>query len=132
MDPEDFRRHGHSLVDWIADYLEHAERYPVLSRVKPGDITAALPTAAPEDGEPFEAIMADFERVLVPGLTHWNHPGFLAYFAISASAPGVLAEFLTAALNQQAMLQNRSDLVDALYAPVASPRVISVTSGVRS
>src|SRR5205823_13879691 len=76
MNPDDFRRHGHSLVDWIADYLEHAERYPVLARVKPGEITTALPSSAPEDGEPFETIMADFERVLVPGLTHWNHPGF--------------------------------------------------------
>ena len=108
MKPSDFRRHGHSLVDWIADYLEHAERYPVLSRVKPGEITTALPSSAPEDGEPFETIMADFERVLVPGLTHWNHPGFLAYFASSGSAPGVLADFLSAAINQQAMLWSTS------------------------
>ena len=108
MEPPDFRRHGHALVDWIADYLEHAERYPVLSRVKPGEITAALPSSAPEDGEPFETVMADFERVLVPGLTHWNSPGFLAYFASSGSAPGVLAEFLSAAINQQAMLWSTS------------------------
>ncbi len=108
MDPADFRRHGHELVEWIADYVEHVERYPVLSRVKPGDIAAALPASAPEDGEPFDAIMADFERVLVPGLTHWNHPGFLAYFAITASPPGILAEFLSAALNQQAMLWRTS------------------------
>jgi aromatic-L-amino-acid/L-tryptophan decarboxylase len=116
MDPEDFRRHGHALVDWIAEYLEHAERFPVLSRVKPGDITAALPASAPEDGEPFEAIMADFERVLVPGLTHWNHPGFLAYFASTGSAPGVLAEFLSAALNQQAMLWRTSPAATELEA----------------
>ncbi len=108
MDTADFRRHGHELVDWIADYVEHVERYPVLSRVKPGDIRAALPAHAPEAGESFEAIMADFERVLVPGLTHWNHPGFFAYFAITASAPGILAEFLAAALNQQAMLWRTS------------------------
>src|ERR1700730_8641821 len=108
MDPADFRRHGHEMVDWIADYLEHSDRYPVLSRIKPGDIVAALPDHAPEDGEPFETIMADFERVLVPGLTHWNHPGFLAYFAITGSAPGVLADFLSAALNQQAMLWRTS------------------------
>src|SRR6266513_4574595 len=108
MDPADFRRHGHELVEWIADYLEHAERYPVLSRVEPGDIAAALPGSAPEEGESFDAIMADFERVLVPGLTHWNHPGFFAYFAITGSAPGVLAEFLSAALNQQAMLWRTS------------------------
>src|SRR6478736_3007445 len=108
MDPATFRRHGYELVDWIARYFERPDRYPVLARVKPGEITNALPAQAPEDPETFEAIMADFERLLVPGLTHWNHPGFFAYFAISASEPGVLAEFLSAALNQQAMLWKRS------------------------
>ena len=108
MDAAAFRAHGHELVDWIAEYLEHSERYPVLARVKPGEITASLPSQAPEDPEPFEAVMADFERVLVPGLTHWNHPGFFAYFAITASAPGVLADFLASALNQQAMLWRTS------------------------
>jgi aromatic-L-amino-acid decarboxylase len=108
VDPSAFRRHGHELVDWIAEYLEHPEKYPVLSRVKPGEIAAALPASAPEDPEPFGAIMADFERVLVPGLTHWNHPSFFAYFASTGSAPGVLADFLSAALNQQAMLWRTS------------------------
>jgi aromatic-L-amino-acid decarboxylase len=108
VDPAEFRRRGHDLVDWIAEYLEHPERFPVLARVKPGDITAQLPARAPEEPESFSVIMADFERVLVPGLTHWNHPGFLAYFAISASPPGILAEFLSAALNQQAMLWRTS------------------------
>ena len=108
MDPAEFRRHGHALVDWIAEYLSGSERYPVLPRVSPGDVRNALPSSAPERGESFDAIFADFERVLVPALTHWNHPGFLAYFASSASAPGVLAEFLAAALNQQAMLWRTS------------------------
>jgi aromatic-L-amino-acid decarboxylase len=108
MDPSEFRRHGHALVEWIADYLENAERYPVLPRVSPGDVVSALPRHAPEQGETFEAIFADFERVLMPALTHWNHPGFFGYFAITASAPGVLAEFLAAALNQQAMLWRTS------------------------
>lgn len=108
MTPADFRRHGHALVDWIAEYLDHPERYPVLARVTPGDVRAALPARAPESGESFEAIFADFERVLVPALTHWNHPGFLAYFASSASHPGVLAEILASALNQQAMLWRTS------------------------
>jgi aromatic-L-amino-acid decarboxylase len=108
VNSDEFRKSGHALVDWIADYLEHSDRYPVLSRVAPRDIVNALPSDAPEDPEPFEAIMRDFERVLVPGLTHWNHPGFMAYFAITGSAPGVLADFLSAALNQQAMLWRTS------------------------
>jgi aromatic-L-amino-acid/L-tryptophan decarboxylase len=104
----DFRDHARLLSDWIAAYLDDPSRYPVLSRVRPGEIRAALPPSAPEHGEPFEQVFADFERILVPGLTHWNHPGFFAYFAISASEPGVLAEFLSAALNQQAMLWRTS------------------------
>jgi len=108
MDAEAFRRHAARLTDWIADYLSGSERYPVLSRVAPGDIRGSLPAAAPERGEPFDAILDDFERLIVPGLTHWNHPGFFAYFSITASAPGVLAEFLSAALNQQAMLWRTS------------------------
>src|SRR5262249_32855762 len=95
-------------VEWIADYLGGSERYPVLPRVTPGEVRDALPGAAPEHGEAFDAIFADFERVLLPALTHWNHPGFLAYFPITASASGVLAEFLSAALNQQAMLWKTS------------------------
>jgi aromatic-L-amino-acid decarboxylase len=105
---DEFRQSGHALVDWIADYLEHSDKYPVLARVSPGDIRNALPAQAPENGEPFDAIMSDFERIIVPGLTHWNHPGFFAYFAITGSAPGVLADFLSAALNQQAMLWRTS------------------------
>jgi aromatic-L-amino-acid decarboxylase len=105
---KDFREHAHRVADWIADYLERPERFPVLSRVRPGDIRRALPSTAPDQGEPFDAIFADFERVIMPGITHWNHPGFFAYFAITSSAPGVLAEFLSAALNQQAMLWRTS------------------------
>ncbi len=116
MDSREFRDSGHALVDWIADYLEHAERYPVLARVKPGDIAASLPAAAPEEAEPFDAIMADVERILMPGVTHWNHPGFFAYFAITGSAPGVLADFLSAALNQQAMLWRTSPAATELEA----------------
>jgi len=105
---DDFRSTAHRVADWIAEYLEHPDRYPVLPSVKPGEIRAALPDAAPRSGESFDAILADFERVVVPGLTHWNHPGFFAYFAISTSAAGVIAEFLSAALNQQAMLWRTS------------------------
>jgi aromatic-L-amino-acid decarboxylase len=105
---DDFRQQAHHLADWIADYLEDPERFPVLSRVRPVEIRKALPAQAPQHGESFETIFADFERILVPGLTHWNHPGFFAYFAISSSGPGILAEFLSAALNQQAMLWRTS------------------------
>jgi aromatic-L-amino-acid decarboxylase len=108
MDPEAFRKEAHRIADWIADYFAAPDRYPVLSRVRPGEIRAALPSSAPEHGESFDAILSDFERVIIPGITHWNHPGFFAYFAISGSAPGVLAEFLSAALNVQAMLWRTS------------------------
>src|SRR5690242_6610662 len=108
MERDEFRRHGYALVDWIADYLANPTRYPVLPRVAPGAVRAALPESAPNDGEPFDEIIADFERVLVPALTHWNHPGFFAYFPTSSSASAILAEFLAAAINQQAMLWRTS------------------------
>jgi aromatic-L-amino-acid decarboxylase len=114
MDPEAFRREGYRVVDWIADYFAHPDRYPVLSQVKPGDIRGSLPEDAPEEGEEFAAILADFEKLIVPGITHWNHPGFFAYFAITGSAPGVLAEFLSAALNAQGMLWRTSPSVTEL------------------
>jgi aromatic-L-amino-acid decarboxylase len=116
MDAETFRAQGHRLVEWIADYLEHSDRYPVLAQVKPGEIAASLPAAAPVEGEPFDRILDDFEKLIVPGLTHWNHPGFFAYFAISASAPGILADFLSSALNQQAMLWRTSPSATELEA----------------
>jgi aromatic-L-amino-acid/L-tryptophan decarboxylase len=108
LDPSEFRRHGHALVEWIAAYLSGSERYPVLPRVAPGEVRLALPTRGPEAGESFDEIFADFEGILVPALTHWNHPGFFAYFPATTSASGVLAEFLSAALNQQAMLWRTS------------------------
>jgi aromatic-L-amino-acid decarboxylase len=116
VDASEFRRHGHSLVEWIADYLEHAERYPVLARVAPGELTAALPAWPPEQPERFDDVLHDVERLIVPALTHWNHPGFFGYFAISAGPPGVLAEFLSAALNQQAMLWRTSPAATELEA----------------
>jgi aromatic-L-amino-acid/L-tryptophan decarboxylase len=108
MDPQEFRREAHRLVDWVADYFSSVELYPVLARVQPGDIQNALPAAAPERGESFDQILADFERVLMPGITHWNHPGFFAYFAITGSGPGVLADLMSSALNVQAMLWRTS------------------------
>jgi aromatic-L-amino-acid decarboxylase len=108
MDPQAFREAALTLVDGIGRYLGGRDDYPVLAQVGPGDIRAALPARAPELGVPMREILSDFERTLVPGLTHWNHPAFFAYFATSGSGPGVLAEFLTAALNQQAMLWRTS------------------------
>jgi aromatic-L-amino-acid decarboxylase len=114
MDPEAFRRAGHHIVDWIADYFTDVERYPVLAQVQPGDIRRRLPAHAPEQGEEFDRILADFDRIVMPGITHWNHPGFFAYFAITGSGPGVLAEFLSAALNAQGMLWRTSPSVTEL------------------
>ena len=108
MDPEAFRREAHRVADWIADYLADPQRYPVLSKARPGDIRRALPARSPEHGESFDDIFSDFERIILPGITHWNHPGFFAYFSITGSGPGVLAEFLSAALNVQAMLWRTS------------------------
>ena len=95
----------------MADYLAHPERYPVLPRMKPGDLIDALPPCGPERGEPMSAILEDFESKIVPAATHWNHPGFMAYFATSASGPGILGEMLTAALNMNGMLWKTSPAV---------------------
>ena len=108
MSADDFRRYGHQVVDWIADYLSHPERYPVLSQNQPDQVKRALPSKAPERGEAMEAMLADLDRVVVPGMTHWNHPGFFAYFATSGSAPGILGEMLSAAFNVNAMLWRTS------------------------
>jgi aromatic-L-amino-acid decarboxylase len=116
VDSNEFRRQGHSLVEWIAEYLEQSDQYPVLSRVAPGELTRALPAAAPEHAESFDEVWQDFERLIVPALTHWNHPGFFGYFATSASPPTVLAEFLAAAINQQAMLWRTSPAATELEA----------------
>jgi len=118
MPADEFRKHGHAMVEWIARFMENPERFPVLARVAPGDIRNALPESAPEAAEDFEAIIADFDRILMPGMTHWNHPGFMAYFSITASAPGVLADFIASALNQQAMLWRTSPSATELEAVV--------------
>jgi aromatic-L-amino-acid decarboxylase len=104
MDIESFRHDGHRLIDWIAEYLAHPERYPVLAQVEPGQVRRSLPEEPPEKPEPLEAILQDVEKIIAPGLTHWNHPGFFAYFAISGSGPGILGELLSAAFNVNAML----------------------------
>jgi aromatic-L-amino-acid decarboxylase len=108
MPPDEFRRHGHALVEWIARYFETIERQRVLSGARPGKLRGSLPGEAPEAPEPFESVLEDLDRLILPAATHWNHPGFFAYFAITGSGPGVLLEFVSAALNQQAMLWRTS------------------------
>ncbi|HEX3465248.1 MAG TPA: pyridoxal-dependent decarboxylase [Candidatus Elarobacter sp.] len=108
MTDPDFRAAFDRVAAWIDDYYSDTRRYPVLSRARPGELVAALPAEAPAEGEPFERIFADFERLIVPGITHWNHPRFFAYFAISAARVTVLAEALAAALDVNAMLWRTS------------------------
>ncbi len=108
MDPEDFRRHAHELVDWMADYLEGVEAYPVRAQVKPGEVAAKLPEAPPNAAEPMEAIFRDFREIALPGMTHWQHPSFFAYFPANSSPPSLLAEMLTATLGAQCMLWQTS------------------------
>jgi aromatic-L-amino-acid decarboxylase len=104
IDLEVFREEGHRLVDWVARYLAGSERYPVLPRVRPGEVRASLPPSPPPGPEPLRDILADVERLILPGLTHWNHPGFFAYFANSSTAPAILGEMLAAAFNANGML----------------------------
>jgi aromatic-L-amino-acid/L-tryptophan decarboxylase len=108
MDAEAFRTHGHAVIDWIADYLEHVGERPVLATVRPGDVRSALPASPPDAPEPFAATLRDLDEVLLPGITHWNHPAFHAYFSITGSGPGILGEALAAALNVNGMLWRTS------------------------
>ena len=108
MQPSEFRKHGHAVIDWIADYLENPEQWPVLPDVRPGDVRNSLPQSPPEHGESMDAVLDDFRKLIVPGITHWNHPAFMAYFANSSTGAGVLGETLTAALNVNAMLWRTS------------------------
>jgi aromatic-L-amino-acid decarboxylase len=108
MSAENFRRYGHEVVERIADYLSEIESYPVLAQVEPGQLRAQLPASPPERGEPMSDILADVDRLVVPALTHWNHPSFFAYFATSASAPGIFAEMFAAAFDTKAMLWRTS------------------------
>jgi aromatic-L-amino-acid decarboxylase len=100
----DFRADGHAAIDWAASYLERVGELPVLAQVEPGEIRARLPARAPDDPEPFADVLRDLDEILLPGVTHWQHPRFFAYFATSASPPGILAEMLAAALNSVAFL----------------------------
>src|ERR1700674_5636253 len=104
MTPDEFRRHGHAVVDWIADYHSRIESFPVLSQAKPGEIRASLPAHPPAKGEAFPAILADVEALILPGITHWQSPNFYAYFPSNASGPAILGDLLSSGLDVQGML----------------------------
>jgi aromatic-L-amino-acid/L-tryptophan decarboxylase len=104
MSPEEFRRQGHAMVDWIAEYYSRIESFPVLSRAKPGEVRAQLPAAPPQRGEPFDRIFADVEKIILPGITHWQSPSFHAYFPCNGSGPAILGDLLASGLGVQGML----------------------------
>ena len=108
METKQFRRYGHQFVDWVADYLEYVENYPVMSRVKPGEIRAKLPACPPQAPESMDSIFRDFKEIIVPGITHWQHPGWHAYFPANNSPASILAELLTAGIGAQCMVWQTS------------------------
>ena len=136
MSPQEFRRHGHQVIDWIADYLENIESFPVLSRAEPGQIRASLPPHAPEAGEPFADLLADIDRVILPGVTHWQSPNFYAYFPCNASGPAILGDLLSSGLGVQGMLwatspactELESHVLDWLAEMLALPQEFFSTS----
>jgi len=108
MDLDEFRSLAHQTTDWMADYLEGVENRPVRAQVQPGEVAAQLPTSAPDEGEPMSRIMADVDEIIMPGITHWQHPNFFAYFPANSSPPSVLAEMMTATIGAQCMLWQTS------------------------
>jgi aromatic-L-amino-acid/L-tryptophan decarboxylase len=118
MPPDEFRRYGHELVEWVAEYMERVASLPVQPSVEPGEIRAALPPAPPEDPEPFEALIRDLDDVVLPGITHWQSPGWFAYFPANTSPPSVLAELVTAALGAQGMMWSTSPALTEIEAHV--------------
>ena len=110
LDPntDSFREAAHRAVDWVADYLQNIDSYDVLSRVQPGDIARQFAPAASEDGKPYDALLAEFKEKILPGITHWNHPSFFAYFSVTGSQAGIIGELLSAAINANGMLWKTS------------------------
>jgi len=104
MSPEEFRKYGRSVVDWIADYYEKIESLPVLSRVEPGELHSILPAQAPAQSEAFESLLKDVTDLILPGITHWQSPNFFAYFPANASGPSILGDLLASGLGVQGML----------------------------
>src|SRR5215469_4573064 len=108
MTPEEFRRYGHAVVDWIADYQSRIESFPVLSQLSPGQIRASLPAKPPAEGESFDTVLKDVEQLILPGVTHWQSPSFFAYFPCNASGPGILGDLLSSGFGVQGMLWSTS------------------------
>jgi aromatic-L-amino-acid decarboxylase len=108
MDKEQFRKFGYEFIDWVADYLTGVENYPVMSQVTPGEIKGGIPSRPPSDGEPMDNIFTDFKEIILPGITHWQHPSWFAYFPANNSPPSILGELLTAALGAQCMIWQTS------------------------
>ena len=114
MTPEEFRANAHTLVDWIADYLERSDELPIVPQLEPGELKSRLPSSAPEEAEPFSELLADLDRIVVPGLTGWQNPGWFAYFPGNSSPPSLLAEMATAAFAQQGMMWATSPIATEL------------------
>ena len=108
MPTEDFRRFGYQVIDWIADYYENIEQYPVLSQMEPNWLTDNLPESAPENGEDFADVLRDVDKLVLPGVTHWNHPNFHGLFSTSTSSVGIFGEMFAAAFDMKAMLWRTS------------------------
>ena len=138
MTPDEFRRHGREVIDWIADYMERVEQLPVLSQVKPGEIRSRLPDRPPQEGEPFDAILRDLDEIILPGITHWQSPNFFAYFPSNNSGPSILGDLLASGLGVQGMLwltspactELETHVLDWLVAALGLPqRFLSTTVG---
>ena len=108
MRPEEFRKLGHEMVDWVADYLTNVEDYPVMSQVAPGEIRSRLPDSAPEEPEPFADVVRDLNDIIIPGITHWQSPHWYAYFPANSSGPSILGEIAASGLGVQGMLWSTS------------------------
>src|SRR5574338_313624 len=108
MPAEEFRRHGHELIDWITDYFQHIEELPVLSQVEPGWLKGSLPPSAPEKGEDFGEVLKDLDKLILPAVTHWSHPNFHGLFSTSGSSVGIFGDMLASAFDMKAMLWRTS------------------------
>ncbi len=118
MTPDEFRRRGHEVVEWVADYMERVTELPIAPKVQPGEIRAKLPPQAPEEPEPFEALMRDLDEIVLPGIMHWQSPGWFSWFPANASPPSILAELVSAGLGAQGMIWSSGPALTEIEAHV--------------